>query len=204
MKLIIDRQALSRHWQYCKWRYLALVAAAVLGWNLIFTVTAPQIPEDRQLQLYVSATLGDEELLDDDLEALRQEKLPDQQEIGCLMLLGDSYYGTMQLTAYLTNRQGDLYLLKADDFQRYAETGVFLPLEDQTELMAACEGLDLSAGYAEADGATHLYGIPADTLTGLGRYGIEPGGMVLCVTAGGGNTDNAVRLACLLLEAWGG
>ena len=50
------------------------------------------------------------------------------------------------------------------------------------------------------DGTTAVYAIPADTLTGLSRYGNDPKNSLLCIPMYTKNADSAAALIGLMLE----
>ena len=63
------------------------------------------------------------------------------------------------------------------------------------------DGMDLKNGTLDrGDGTTAVYAIPADTLTGLSRYGNDPKNSLLCIPIYTKNADSAAALIGLMLE----
>ena len=63
------------------------------------------------------------------------------------------------------------------------------------------DGMDLKNGTLDrGDGTTAVYAIPADTLTGLSRYGNDPKNSLLCIPMYTKNADSAAALIGLMLE----
>lgn len=204
MKIRIDRFALKRHWQYSWWKYALLIVAAAFAWNMFFTMTERRVPEDKQVTVYCVSGSGDNTLFDAWLEEVRLQEMPDQEELSSLMLLEDDYYGNMQITTFLTTAQGDIYLVPHDQFVSFLEAGVFMPLEQETALLADCKaaGIDTDSGWGTIAETTeqHLYGIPADRLTGFERFNVHPDGRFLCIPVQGGNCENALKLTRILVS----
>ena len=204
----ITKRKISHHFQYSLWIYLLLVGIALFSWNLIYTMTRYQPPEDMRVELYVQAAAGDTELLDTLADRIHEEVLPDMEMVSISpVTISDDYYGDMQLTVWISAAQGDIYLIDADYFKQYASAGAFLKLQpyiDSGELNT--EGLDLSAGYSAVsdpdpgDEGDWLFGIPADQLTGFIDYLVDPEGMVLCVLYQNGNSENSIIFLNYLLE----
>ena len=198
MKTPVNKTTLRQHWSYSWWKYFLLIALAIVGWNLIYTMTAYRPPANKKVDFYLSSAMADQNMLDEYLENIRVTEMPDMEEMSSVVLTTDEYYGTMQLATYIAAGEGDVYLLTADTFQQYATSGAMLVLEDYEDLLAQLDavGLDADKGWrTESDsGERHLYGIPASSLTGFEAYSVDPEDMYLCVMVNCGNNDMAVQL----------
>lgn len=204
MKTPITKDRLRQHWNYSWWKYMLLVLLAVIGWNLVYTMTAYRPPAEKKVDFYISGTTGDQNLLDAYLENIRTTEMADMEQMTSVVLVDDDYYGSMQLSTYVAAGEGDVYLLDATTFQQFAASSGMLPLEGYEDLLTAADaaGINVEKGWrTETDtGERHLYGIPASSLTGLREYGVFEQDTYLCVLVNCGNNDNAVKLLSILLR----
>ena len=200
MKTPINAETLRHHFTYSWWKYVLVLIAGIFLVNLIFTVTAPRIPEDKRVDFYVYG-LSDSESLNAYMEKIRSEEMPDMEIMTSLTMFPNDAYGPMQLMTYMSAQEGDVFLLTRDEFLSYASSGAFLPLEDDEELMGIFNeaGIDLRRGWrtlADSD-ETHLYGIPADMLPGLNALCYADNGF-LTVTVYNGNQENVMKFLRIL------
>lgn len=200
MKTTVNAGTLKHHFTYNWWKYALVLLAGTFLVNLIFTVTTPQIPEDKRVDLYVIG-YANQEKLNAWLEDIRQKEMPDMETITSAVSYPDQTYGAMILTTYIAAQEGDLYLLSRDDFLSYAAAGAFAPLEEDQELMAIFNeaGLDLRRGWRtlSESGETHLFGIPLDMLPGLSTLCYVENGF-LAVTMYNGNMENVMKLCRII------
>ena len=200
MKTPVTSARLKEHFRYNWWKYLLIVAVGLGLVDLLYTVTAYHPPRDKTLSLYVYGYTDDAGLASY-LDRIRETELPDMEEISSVQMLDDSTYGPMQLMAYFSAGDGDLYLLSRDTFLSYASEGTLIPLENDPELMALFDaaGVNLQSGWRRdtETGETHLYGIPQSRLPGLGQYAYATDGY-LCMPATGRNRENAVKFLRIL------
>lgn len=200
MKTPVNADTLKHHFTYSWWKYLIVFLTGIFLVNLIFTVTAPRIPEEKKVEFYIYG-LANDEGLNTYLEHVRVNEMPDMESISYTSFYQDETYGPMQLMTHMAAREGDVYLLRRDDFLSYASAGTFMPLEDDEELMAFFNeaGIDLRRGWrtlSESD-ETHLYGIPADVLPGLNYLCYADNGY-LSVLSFGGNDENTLKFLRIL------
>ena len=200
MKTPINAETLRHHLTYSWWKYVLVLIAGIFLVNLIFTVTAPRIPEDKRVDFYIYG-LSDSESLNAYMEKIRSEEMPDMEIMTSLTMFPNDAYGPMQLMTYMSAQEGDVFLLTRDEFLSYASSGAFLPLEDDEELMGIFNeaGIDLRRGWrtlADSD-ETHLYGIPADMLPGLNALCYADNGF-LTVTVYNGNQENVMKFLRIL------
>ena len=200
MKTPINAETLRHHFTYSRWKYVLVLIAGIFLVNLIFTVTAPRIPEDKRVDFYIYG-LSDSESLNAYMEKIRSEEMPDMEIMTSLTMFPNDAYGPMQLMTYMSAQEGDVFLLTRDEFLSYASSGAFLPLEDDEELMGIFNeaGIDLRRGWrtlADSD-ETHLYGIPADMLPGLNALCYADNGF-LTVTVYNGNQENVMKFLRIL------
>ena len=186
MKTPVTSARLKEHFRYNWWKYLLIVLLGFGLVDLLYTVTAYHPPREKTLSLYVYGYTDDLKLTSY-LDNLRETELADMEEVSSVQMLDDSTYGPMQLMAYFSAGDGDLYLLSRDTFP---------------ELMALFDsaGASLQSGWRRntETGETHLYGIPQSRLPGLSLYAYAKDGY-LCMPATGKNQENAakfIRIIC--------
>ena len=200
MKTPVTSARLKEHFRYNWWKYLLIVAVGIGLVDLLYTVTAYRPPRDKTLGVYIYG-YADDAGMGAYLENVRETELPDVEEIISVQMLDDSTYGPMQLMAYFSAGEGDLYLLSRETFLSYASGGSMIPLEDDPELMALFDsaGVSLQSGWRRdtETGETHLYGIPQSKLPGLGLYAYATDGF-LCMPVSGRNQENAAKLMRIL------
>ena len=205
MRLPITRERIRTHFHYAWWQYVLLVCLAVFGWNLLYTTTRYRSPEALKVEWYCQGLVDaqSQEMLDALLEQLRLELFPDMEEVTFTAVAYDQTYGDMQLMVWSSAGQGDLYMLEREPFQNLASGGAMAQLTPYIESGALSTGdLDLTAGYVTdpETGKKYLMGVPADSLTGLEAYGIDPEGCVMGLLASGGNLDNTLKLMQWLID----
>ena len=212
IKTPINRKKIRTHITYNFWKYIMVIAAAVFGWDLLYSMTAYKSPEDKRIDLYIQSPLVTEQRVEAFFQPIWEERVPDMEVVDAVMLTSSTqdYYGSMQLTVYIMAQEGDIYMLSSSDFKSFASQGVFLDLQpaiDEGKLHT--EGLDLSAGYVALiddnglpTGERQLFGIPAASLGGLAEgLGLDTRDMVLSVTAFSGNEENVIRFLDGLIAA---
>lgn len=205
IKTPLTARAVRNHFTYGSWKYLILVVAAIAGWNLLYTTTQYRPPEEKRVDIYLASAAADTEALNAWLEKIRLEAFPDMELLEASSILegtDDDYAATMQLSTFIMAGDGDVFLLENDRFKNYATQGAMEPLDDYLASGGLTTGdLDLSKGYATLvdTGERHLYGIPADSLTGLEQFGVYTQGKTLSVLTRSGNKENAVKFIEYLL-----
>ena len=196
MKTPVTKQRLRHHLAYGWWKYALLIAIAMFGWNLVYTVTRYRAPEDKKVvvNLYV---LGDQVALDAYLADVNASRMPEMEEMNCIATTLDNTYADMILSTHIAASEGDIYLLDRDHFQQCATAGSFVPLEAETDLVAALEeaGVSLSQGWrTEGEtGERHLYGIPCANLPGMAAYVYDPSDCYMAVLISNQNDENVLN-----------
>lgn len=203
MKTPVNGKTLREHWNYAWWKYALLVVLAVLGWNLIYTVTAYRPPEAKKVSIF-SFVFGEQTAMEEYLSKVWPEELSDMEDVSCVYTVADETYGPMQLTTYLAAGEGDIFLLSKEYFQNFGKQGGFLELDAQEEIFAQCEalGLTLSRGYLinSETREKHLYGIPCSELPGMARFVYDPSDCYLCVAVNNGNDENVLKMLGILIR----
>jgi hypothetical protein len=211
MKTPLTKEKLQNHLSYSLWKYALLIIVAIFGWNLIFSVTEHQAPEEKKVVTGVYS-YGDHTLLATYMEMIRQEYMPDMEEMTCEFVMPDEAYGAMILSTRVAAREFDIYILPRAEFQNYAAQGAFMPLEKVlpglvTELERL--GISLSRGNraleiavkndekpekAMAAGEKHQFGIPCADLPGMSAmFQCDTSDMYLCVFYETYNDENVLK-----------
>ena len=197
----VTKARIKNHFHYDWWRYLALVAGAILLWNLLYNMTHYRSPENLKVELvYETANMQSTDAL---MNMAHEEALSDMEEVTFIAGGYDETYGQMQLTVWAAAGTGDLYALPKERFKNFAESETFVDLQpyvDSGELQLG--DLDRSSGYVRLSetGERILAGIPMDGLTWLNAYELPVEGYYMSVLAKSGNEENTVRLMNWLLQ----
>lgn len=205
----ISKKWIRHHWNYNWWKYLLLTALCAAVVDVAFTMTAYRPPEEKKIELYILNGYCDAVALQEDISPLFFERYPEQEELTVLNidLAGDDMYAPMQFSAYTAAQQGDVCLMPLSEMNKLASDGAehaFMELTPYIESGAIdVTGIDLTNGISQnSAGEEGVYGIPADDLYGLLKFGNDPAGSVLCVMDYNGNEDHAVGMINLLLERY--
>ena len=202
MNLPITKERIRNHLHYAWWQYVLLAVVAIVGWNMLYTTTRYRTPDSLKVELYCEAAVDDtdQKRINALLEEVRQQIMPDMEEVSYTSVGYDPTYGDMQLMVWMAAGEGDVYLLSNAKFLSTAESMLDLsPYVADGSLDV--QGIDLSACCItlEETGQTILAGIPADSLTGLHEYGLECEGYTLSVMAANGNDENSIKLVNWML-----
>ena len=121
MKTPITREKIKNHLTYASWKYALLVIVAIFGWNLIYSVTQYQPPEEKKVILGIYA-FADEIGINGYMEQVRQADMPDMEEMSASIIMPDEMYGDMILSTCQN-------VLKEEFPALYAQVSVMLPDE---------------------------------------------------------------------------
>lgn len=200
MKTPVTKEKLQTHFTYSLWKYALLAVLAVFGWNIIYSVTQPQAPEEKKIIVGVYAPYADETSLNVYMENVRTELMPDMEEMLANVIMADEMYGDMILSTRIAARECDIYILPRTQFQGYAAQGAFMPLDEVLpDLVAdlAAAGVSLSRGSRandELSGEKHQYAIPCADLPGImPMLQCDTSDMYLAVFFETGNNDNVLK-----------
>jgi len=207
----ITKARVRHHFSYGVWKYVLLAVLAVVGWDLLYNMTAYRPPADKKLDVFVVSPGADTERMHADLQEPLRAAFPDQEAFTFMNIgLGADMdpNAVIQFTTYVGAQQGDLFLMSMDLFRQYGrdvEGGMFLRLDDAIASgLITIEGIDIApARFTPAGGEPGVYGIPARTLYGLTEYLINNEHMVWAIPVYTGNPDNAARLISFMIERFG-
>ena len=204
----LTKKRLKNHFAYNWWKYALSAAVSAMLVSIVFAVTAYRPPAEKKVELYVLNGYIDTETFQRDFWPELQARKPEQEELTVLNInLTDSsnIYAPMQFSTYVAAQQGDLFLISRDEMRRITADGAQEALVELTGYLDSgvidADGMDLKNGTLDrGDGTTAVYAIPADTLTGLSRYGNDPKNSLLCIPIYTKNADSAAALIGLMLE----
>ena len=209
MKTPLTRKKIQHHLSYSLWKYALLIAIAIFGWNIIFSVTQYRAPEYKKIVLGIYA-YGDETNINAYMEQVRVDLMSDMEEMNAMYIMPDEAQGAMILTTRIAARECDIYILPRAQFQSYAASGAFMPLDVVApSLLAELEaaGVSLSRGNRALDskppepyetvtatGEKHQYAIPCADLPGISAMlQCDASDMYIGVFFETGNDDNVLK-----------
>lgn len=206
IEMPITKRRIQNHFHYAWWIYVLLAIVAILGWNLVHTVTRYQSPPHLKVEWFYGGYMMDNgEGLDALMQRAHEEVLPDMEEVSNMYLVMDDAYGDMQLTTWSFAGEGDLYTLSKDKFTMMIGNGAMMNLKPYVDSgVLNLDGIDLTGCYAtEPDtGEEWLCGVPMSAMPGLAAYNLYGDDLYMSVLINGGNDDNTVKLLNWMLETF--
>ena len=213
LKTPVNGEEFKTHVTYNVWKYALLIIAAVAVWSFIGEMK-PSIKEDKKIEVYVLTNTTSSEILDEFLEPLWKEYVPDMESVCAYTIpMLDDYSMDQYFITRLYAKEGDIYIMDEKYFKQYASIGFFLPLEELTQSGAIDPGdADLEKGKVtrvnynsdnEIESTEiHLYGIPLDSYSGLlQKTGLNNTGMYAAIMLFNQNDENVIPFFNVLLQA---
>lgn len=209
MQTPINKETLRSHMTYHWWKYLLILVAAMFGWNLVYTVTAYRPPKEKIADVYVECFRDQgQAALDQWLAQVQETEMSDMEQMRSVMITNDAMYNNMQLSIFLSTDVGAIYMLTADSFQQCASNGLFIPLDEAEDVLAAAEevGLDLQKGIRTESVSyeKHLFGIPLSGLPGLEKIGVRTEDTYMAINLNSGNEANLRKLMTIIIRTFAG
>ena len=214
LKTPITRDALKNHWAYNGWKYAAAIVLSLLIWNVAFSVTRYQPPEEKRIDVFIQSPAVSPDAMNAYLAPIWKQAAPEMEAVNAAVLMDANEAADLQLSTYIMVGEGDIYLLAGKYFKTWAANGAFLPLEGLAESGAIHLGeTDVSAGWitcaTEYDDQdiplnpeTHLYGVPLDSFTGfLQGLVADPRGMFAAIAVNSQNEENVIPFFDALLQS---
>lgn len=215
IKTPINKDKIKNHLTYHGWAYALLCVLAIFGWDLIYQMTAPQVPQEKRIDVYVLSGTTSEDIVNAFLKPIWEEAAPEMELVsGVVLGVIDDYSVPMQLQAHLVARDVDIYILTETYFKTLAGQGAFLPLEELTESGALdTTDIDLTKGwvtyvseYDENDNpvatAQHLYGIPLEKLYGfMNGMLVDNRNLYAAILVNNMNDENVIPFFDALIQA---
>lgn len=160
--------------------YIAAVAAALVLTELLWTATAPRLPEGSRVLFYLAAPWSDAaplNALSGDLLAAARERFPELQSVSFESLRFpddlDDYTGQILLMTRLSSGEGDAFLASRSAMSVLCQYGACLPLDDYWAAgWLADSGLTPCYSAPPEGGGRRLTGLELDGLTALKEMGV--------------------------------
>lgn len=196
---------LKEHFRKTILIYIVAVAVALLAANLLWLTTAPRVPDDRQVLIYLAGPWSHSELLADVESALLEQGQADDPELqevvfeGLMFADGD-YTGPMLLMTRLSTGEGDAFLADQNAMDALVNSEACLPLDEYLEAgWMKDKGLEPYYVTVEDEETgernTFLAALKIDGLNGLmNRGAYENKGAYLAVMQNGTNTETTMKV----------
>lgn len=194
----LSKKSVRDYLTYSWWKYLALVIVCVLGVDLLFTMTAYRVPENKKIEVFILNGFPDAQRMEEELWQDLSAAYPEQEElrVQCINILSADMYAYMQFSTYVAAQQGDVCLMPVSEFEKLSAEGAeqgFIELTPYMERgLIDPDDIDLTDGMQRSsEGIEGLYAIPADSLYGLLPLGVDPRDSVLCIFDYNGNDETS-------------
>ncbi|MDD3840184.1 MAG: hypothetical protein PHP06_06380 [Clostridia bacterium] len=202
--LLFDMERLKNHFYYDWWKYIVGIIATFIIWSFIATVTRPQVPPEKKLDVYLVGSIT----YQDELEELSEKMLedfPDLEEINFLPIQykgEEDIYGRQKIFVLLGARSGDLFAFSEQDYKEIAGQGAFVNLDPFIDRGVIEDNTDYQRYrlYADQESEKHLYGIPLEDITIFDNTSYSYKDKVISVVGYSQNKDNAIKFLKWLIE----
>lgn len=205
----LSRKSILNYLMYSWWKYVALVVVCVLGVDVLFTMTAYRVPEEKKVEVYILNDFIASDRLQEQLwpELLAFDAAQEEMFVQNINLKSDDMYAYMQFSTYVAAQQGDVCLMPAAEVKKLAAEGAehaFLELTPYIERgLIDPMDIDLTAGMMRnSEGVEGLYAIPADSLYGLLELNNDPAGSMLCIFDYNGNDDASAAVLGQMIKLY--
>lgn len=197
-------RALREHIRKYFFIYLVGIAVCLLGTNLLWTSTRPQLANDQTVMIYLADGYVDSTALDGiarDMLEKTQADDPALQDVEFqnLQFTGNDYSSSMLLMTRLSVNEGDAFLAGEDAMDALVRSRAALPLDALLDGGWLAEYNlepyrvtleDEETGTTE----TFIAGLRLDSVTALRTLGaMDNEGAFLCLIDGGGNPETTRR-----------
>lgn len=211
-KIQVDRAAIQNHLHYDWWKYLIGIAATILIWTMVTTITRPQTPPEKKIDIFLAGGFAFDEALSA-LSARMLEDFPELLEINFtnIVLEGDpqlEFAGRQKLMVMLGSQSGDIFVFSRDEFEMLARQGAFLPLDglidDKIEELIPHEEMEAQKIAVEDEdgqpGDPRIYGLPLKDTAIFDDAFLDVENKVIAVMAYSRNIDNAIEVVRWIFE----
>lgn len=211
----ITKKNLKNHFNYSWYKYALVIILGCCLISLVYTVTAYRSPEDKRIDICFVSSLTNQENAEKIFKGMAQDIQfsSEVETVECTVIpLYDDGYSTEQtvMLRIAVGREADIVFMPEEYFLQYAQTGLFMPLDDLIgEGILDTGDADLLAGYLsvlEDDetntyGDKHLYGIPlASFEKTYTLFGFEYPKGYMSIMQANGNEDNVILMAKAIME----
>ena len=137
MKTPLTKEKLQNHFTYSLWKYALLALIAIFGWNLMYSMTAYQAPEEKKVVMG-AYSFGSEDNINAYMEKVRVELMPDMEEMYASYIAADATYGDMILSTRIAARDCDIPFALRGTCPRSTEEGVVVTVGEYANEATAC------------------------------------------------------------------
>lgn len=208
----ITWSSLREHLRKYVWVYVVGIAVCLAITSLLWTTTAPRIPDDQSVIIYLMDTASNVDPLDDVARDMLARGQADDEtlrlvEFQSLQYQADDYVSSMLLLTRMSVSEGDAYLASQAGIDALTNAQALMPLDD-----AVAAGWLSQYGLApyyvpvrdeegEETGETYLAALRLDTVDALmERSAFNNEGAFLCLSAASTNPDTVMRTLDIMLE----
>ncbi len=205
----LNKERLRNHIQYDWWKYVVCIIVTIAVWNLITTVTRPQTPPDKKIEIFLVGNY----VLEESAMAISDriiEDFPNLWEVNINNIARDKedpqldYMSRQKLMVMLASQTGDIYAFDKEEFAKIVEQGAFIPLDEFIEDNRSLIGDDRLEKAeridTEFDSEPHYYGIPMDGLELFKNTGYDVSDKVIGMTIFSENPSMAVEVLKWILN----
>ena len=197
-------RSLREHLRKYIWLYLLGIALGLMGAELLWTMTRPQIPNQARVNIYLAADYSNAEPLEalapDILARVQADDESIRQVAFESMLYNDqAYTSTMLLVTRLSVGECDAFLASEKAMEGLISSGALIPLDDALAAgWMGAYGLEPYVVTTEdeesGESTTWTAGLSLDSVSALAKMGaFDNRGAFLCVTGTGGNEQAAMK-----------
>ena len=207
MKTPVTAERLKNHLTYSWWKYLVGIAAVVLVWTILFSVTATKAAPDEKIELYVYGPMM-EDYADLLMEELRERAFPEQAEFIAYVLPPDTTSALQAYTIRVAMGDGDLLVIPREIYQNFAQEGLLADLGAMEEVMASAEAAGITIEpsldwWSGSDGERRCYGIPVGQVAVLNALmGGRGADCYLSIRINNGNDAVSAQVLARILTDW--
>ena len=203
---------IKEHIRKFLWVYIAVIAATLVAGNLLWISTAPRVPEEQRVLIYMADEWSNPEPLEGiaaDVLAKVQARDESIREVAFESLLfadpDREYTGVMVLMTRLAVGEGDIFLASEKAMNALVSSGACLPLDDYWNdgWLAGLEPFYADITDDETgEKVTIMAGLRLDGLDALrDMQAFNNRGACLVVARNGQNIDASLLAAEYLVEA---
>lgn len=176
MKTPLTKDTLKTHLLYNWYKYLGLGIILVGVISLITTTTRYIPPEDKRIDVLVTADFCSQGVVEDKVKEIAStiEFSPEVEQINVssLLVTEDGSTEIVLASRIMLGAEIDIMFMPTHYFDAYVREGIFTTLDDITTRFPSLADVDLSSGMrtittGDQIGETHLYGIPLTLLPNL-------------------------------------
>jgi maltose-binding protein MalE len=203
-KIRINKEVIRNHFHYDKWKYFLGIVLTIVSWSLLSSITKPETPPDRKVDIYLVGGSMLEEQASEYSDTVLAD-FPDLWEINLfnIPIEGEMEYAGRQKLMVMTGTQtGDIYTFPKEDFEVMAEIGAFLPLDEYTDLTKhfTKEQLGEYTKATEDDPTPRIYGLPVSDVEPMNKSFFQTENEVMCVMAYSKNSEKAIEVMQWILD----